>query len=245
MKIYFENHSSLEKLQENNKFIPCEIDFDNLSAKYDCNAIDSSIVQFILATKILCADLLLNIDVFEIKNKSLFNDFNEINFKLSKKYNDNPNLTQDENLMLKELQKFFQDKFSLGMSNVKKKILAVKNRADILDSKLEEIAEAEDPLTELAKFTRVERPKFSLLIENFVRIIRNALKKIEFFESNKSFVENVIKILSNCNEDYIIFRTIHHDELKKSCENDSIEPEIFESWFSDWQKIRYKIESKL
>lgn len=213
--------------------------------KYDVKAIDSSVIKYFQAIQSWTSDLMEKIDYFEQQKENIINEFNVISLQLSQRYNDNPNLTEAENTLLKERQKFFLKKFSLGMNSVKTKILALKTQADNLEYQLEEIDNSENSITQLAEIEQEKRASFKFIAENTGKIIRNALLKIEFFESNKEFVKNAIKFWSNWTNDYRVFKTTYRDELKTLCEEDGIENEIWESWYSDWEKMRYKIESKL
>ena len=253
-KIYFEKPVLLEKLRElqnqidelqDVKLLSSEFDYSALLVKYDVKAIDSSVIKYFQAVQSWCNELMDKLDYYEEQKENIINDFNVISLQLSKKYNDNPNLTEPENSLLKERQKFFQKKFSLGMNSVKNKILALKTQADNLEYKLDEIDNNSNSMSELAKIESETRASFGFIAENTGKIIRNALLKIEFFEKNKSFVQNAIKIWSTWTEDYRVFKTTYRDEMKNSCEEDGIESEIWEAWYSDWQKIRFKIETKI
>lgn len=220
-------------------------DYKIFLGKYNLNEIDSSPIKFYKAIQSWTSEIIEKLDSYDEEKSEVFSEFNTLSLQLSKKYDVNPNLTEAENNLLSERQEFFSKNFSIGMNTVKTKILALKKQADNLEYRLDEINNNSDSLTELAKLEKENRPSFAFIAENTAEIIRNALLKIEYFEKNKSFVENAIKILKSWNEDYLVFKTINRDALKKICTDDGIDEEIFLKMYSDWEKLRFKIEAKL
>lgn len=253
-KLYFEKPQLVEQLQELENqikqlqtvtLLSSEFDYTVLLAKYDIKAIDASRIKYYQAVQQWCGELLEKMNYYEEQKASVINDFNLISLKLSKKYEDNPNLTEAENILLRDRQRFFQKNFSLGMSSIKTKILAVKKQADALEYRIDEIDEGEDSLRELAELELEKRASFSFLAENTAKIIKNALRKIEYFEANHTFVMNAINIWENWTECYRVFKTTYKDDMKNDCEDDGIEEEIWSNWHQDWQQLRYAIELKM
>lgn len=253
-KLYFEKPQLVEQLQELENqikqlqtvtLLSSEFDYTVLLAKYDIKAIDASLIKYYQAVQQWCGELLEKMNYYEEQKASVINDFNLISLKLSKKYEDNPNLTEAENILLRDRQRFFQKNFSLGMSSIKTKILAVKKQADALEYRIDEIDEGEDSLRELAELELEKRASFSFLAENTAKIIKNALRKIEYFEANHTFVMNAINIWENWTECYRVFKTTYKDDMKNDCEDDGIEEEIWSNWYQDWQQLRYAIELKM
>ena len=76
---------------------------------------------------------------YEKEKESVIAECNLINLKLSKKYDDDLNLTEDENRLFAKRQEYFERQFALGMVNVRKKLLAVKKQADDLEMRVDEI----------------------------------------------------------------------------------------------------------
>lgn len=253
-KIYFEKPVLLEQLQELQSKIEAlqtvtllssDFDYTALLAKYDIKAIDESIIKYYKAVQQWAYELMDKLDYYEQEMETVICDFNVISLKLSKKYEDNPNLTDDENALLSERQRYFQKKFSLGMHSVKSKILAVKKQADDLEYCIDEIDNGEDAMHELALLEKEERASFGFIAENTAKIIKNALLKIEYFQENHQFVMNAIDIWEKWSENYRVFKTTYREDLKASCEDDGIEEEIWSKWYEDWQKIRFAIEQKV
>ena len=71
------------------------------------------------------------------------------------------------------------------------------------------------------------------------------MKKIEFFEANQQYVVWAINIWEEWTEKYKVFKTTYREDLRSSCESDSIEEEIWQDWYTDWQSLRFKIEQKV
>lgn len=253
-KIYFEKPKLLAQLQELQTqinelqtvtLLSSEFDYTALLAKYDLKAIDASLIKYYQAVQQWCRELMEKVDYYEEQKASVIKDFNLISLKLSKKYEANPNLTEAENTLLRDRQHFFQKNFSLGMNSVKTKILAVKKQADALEYRIDEIDEGENSLRELAELEQEKRASFAFLAENTAKIIKNALRKIEYFEANHTFVMNAINIWENWTEGYRVFKTTYKEDMKNECEDDGIEEEIWSAWYQDWQQLRYAIELKV
>lgn len=253
-QIYFEKPKLLAQLQELQtqikglqkvKLLSSDFDYTALLAKYDLKAIDASLIKYYQAVQQWCRELMEKVDYYEEQKASVIKDFNLIGLKLSKKYEANPNLTEAENILLRDRQRFFQKNFSLGMNSVKTKILAVKKQADALEYRIDEIDEGENSLRELAELEQEKRASFAFLAENTAKIIKNALRKIEYFEANHTFVMNAINIWENWTEGYKVFKTTYKEDMKHDCEDDGIEEEIWSAWYQDWQQLRYAIELKM
>lgn len=253
-QIYFEKPKLLAQLQELQTqinelqtvtLLSSEFDYTALLAKYDLKAIDASLIKYYQAVQQWCRELMEKVDYYEEQKASVIKDFNLISLKLSKKYEANPNLTEAENILLCDRQRFFQKNFSLGMNSVKTKLLAVKKQADALEYRIDEIDEGENSLRELAELEQEKRASFAFLAENTAKIIKNALRKIEYFEANHTFVMNAVNIWENWTEGYRVFKTTYKEDMKHDCEDDGIEEEIWSDWYQDWQQLRYAIELKM
>lgn len=253
-QIYFEKPKLLAQLQELQTqinelqtvtLLSSDFDYTALLAKYDIKAIDASLIKYYQAVQQWCRELMEKVDYYEEQKASVIKDFNLISLKLSKKYEANSNLTEAENILLCDRQHFFQKNFSLGMNSVKTKILAVKKQADALEYRIDEIDEGENSLRELAELEQEKRASFAFLAENTAKIIKNALRKIEYFEANHTFVMNAINIWENWTEGYRVFKTTYKEDMKHDCEDDGIEEEIWSAWYQDWQQLRYAIELKM
>lgn len=253
-KLYFEKPKLVEQLQELENqikqlqtvtLLSSDFDYTALLAKYDIKAINVSLIKYYQAVQQWCRELMEKVDYYEEQKASVIKDFNLISLKLSKKYEANSNLTEAENILLRDRQHFFQKNFSLGMSSVKTKLLAVKKQADALEYRIDEIDEGENSLRELAELELEKRASFAFLAENTAKIIKNALRKIEYFEANHTFVMNAINIWENWTEGYRVFKTTYKEDMKHDCEDDGIEEEIWSAWYQDWQQLRYAIELKM
>ena len=252
-KIYFEKPAliqSLNELQEQVQslqdvvLLSSTFDFNLILTKYDVSVIDTSIIKYHEAVVAVIDELMDKLHYYEEVNSEIIRDFNVIGLKLSKKYEDNPNLTDDENRILKTRQAFFKKHFELGMNPVNAKLLAIKKQAEDIEDRIEMINNGENAIRELAILEREERASFKFIVENTTTIIKNALLKIEFFQSNKKFATNVVKVWDSWSEDYKVFKTTLKDDLKNACEDDSIDREIYSAWYDEWQKKRFVVEER-
>lgn len=253
-KIYYEKPHLLEQLQELQTqieslqtvvLLSSTFDYTALLAKYDIKAIDASIIKYYQAIQQWTDELLEKLDYYEKEKEDVIRDFNVIGLKLGKKYENSDTLTAEENNLLCERQRYFASRFSLGMNSVKSKLLAVKHQADELEYRIDEIDNGDDAIHQLALLEKEERASFSFITENTAKIVRNALKKIEFFEANQQYVVWAINAWEEWTEKYKVFKTTYREELRSSCESDSIEEEIWQNWYADWQSLRFKIEQKV
>ena len=252
-KIYYEKPKLMEQLQELQAqieslqtvvLLSSEFDYTALLAKYDMKAIDSSVIKYYQAVQQWTEELMEKLDYYEQEKETVIRDFNIIGLKLGKKYENSDQLTNEENILLRDRQRYFANRFSLGMNSVKSKILAVKHQANELEYRIDEIDNSDDAIHQLALLEKEERASFEFIAENTAKIIRNALKKIEFFEANHQYVVWAIEAWEQWTEKYKIFKTTYREELKGSCEDDGIEEEIWQKWYTEWQLLRFNIEQK-
>lgn len=253
-KMYVEKPSVLAQLQEVQgkidslqEHIPLSSTFDyrDLLKDYNIAAIDASVIQYYKALQRWTEGLLEKLDEYEAEKEDTIQDFNVLSLTLSQKYEADPNLTEAENDLMEKRQHFFQQQFSLDMNQVKDKILSIKDQADDLEARLDAVDEKEDSLTKLAELEREARPSFSFIAENTAKIIKEALLKIEYFESHKEQVQQAIAIWQSWTEDYRVFKSTHRQELQHLCQEDDIEEAIWETWYADWQRLRLHIEEKV
>lgn len=239
-----EVQGKIDSLQEH---IPLSSTFDyrDLLKDYNIAAIDASVIQYYKALQRWTEELLEKLDEYEAEKEETIQDFNVLSLTLSQKYEADPNLTKAENDLMEKRQRFFQQQFSLDMNRVKDKILSIKDQADDLEARLDAVDEKEDSLTGLAELEREARPSFSFIAENTAKVIKEALLKIEYFESHKEQVQQAIAIWQSWTEDYRVFKSTHRQELQHLCQEDDIEEAIWETWYADWQRLRLHIEEKV
>ena len=130
-KIYFEKPRLVEQLQEVQAqidklqtvvLLSSEFDYTQLLAKYNLAEIDKSVIKYYQAVQQWTDELLDRLGDFEQQKEEVINDFNLISLKLSKKYEQNDNLTDKENILLQKRQQFFKSRsyfmaFTLLLSN--------------------------------------------------------------------------------------------------------------------------------
>ena len=225
--------------------ISTDFNYEEFLEKYDVESIDKSIIKYYQAVQKWTTELIDKLDDYEKEKEEIIKDFNIISLKLSKEYEDSKSLTEEENELLKKRQKYFEKKLSLGMNTTKRKLISVKEDADNIEYRLDEIDDGDNPIKELGIIENETRASFSLLAENTAKIIKNALKKLEFFEENRSYVIKSIDIWEKWTEDYKVFKTTYKEDLKTTSEEDGIEEEIWSNWYKEWQNKRFIIENKI
>lgn len=255
-KIYFEKPKLLEQLSEIQsqideleksqeiKLLSSEFDYNEILINYDIEAINNSIIKYYKAVISWVDDLIQKLDYFQEQKKDIITEFNKIGLKLSKKYEENPNLSEEENKLLRDRQKFFKKNFELGMNEVTRKLLSYKKQAQNIEDRIDEINESDDGITKLAELEEEKRASFSFIAENTANIVKNALIKMDYFEKNKDFAVSAINLWDKWSMDYKVLKTTYKEDLKNSCEREEIEEEIWSSWFEDWCATRFTIEKQ-
>lgn len=255
-KIYFEKPKLLEQLSEIQsqideleksqevKLLSSEFDYNEILINYDIESINNSIIKYYKAVISWVDDLIQKLDYFQEQKKDIITEFNKIGLKLSKKYEENPNLSEEENNLLRDRQKFFKKNFELGMNEVTRKLLSYKKQAQNIEDRIDEINESDDGITKLAELEEEKRASFSFIAENTANIVKNALIKMDYFEKNKDFAVSAINLWDKWSMDYKVLKTTYKEDLKNSCEREEIEEEIWSSWFEDWCATRFTIEKQ-
>ena len=224
---------------------PIIFDSETLLSKYTSKNVDKSIIKYYQTIQQWINELMNNVDAIEKQKKDILSSFNTVGLKLSKKFINDPNLTTKENNLLKKRQQFLQNNLSLGTNIVKQQLLSVRQQADEIEEKLNDINNGLISFKEMAKLEKEERPSFSFIAENTINIIKHAIKKIEYFEINRRFATATINIWEQWTEDYKVFKTKDKEELKNNAEYDGIDESIWQGWYADWQKLRFTIEEKI
>ncbi|WP_455542936.1 hypothetical protein [Intestinibacter sp.] len=257
-KIYFEKpklvkqlaeiQSQIDEIEKQNKnqvkLLSSDFDYTKLLVNYDIDEINKSIIKYYKAVISWIDDLNKKLEYYQEQKKDMVEDFNKIGLKLSTKYKENPNLTNEENQLLKDRQKFFKKNFALGMNDVQKKLLSYKRQAQEIEDRIEDINESDDGIRGLAELECEKRASFEFIAENTANIVKNALAKIDYFEKNKEFAVAAIELWDEWTMDYKVLATTYKDDLKTSCEDDEIEAEVWNGWFDDWCKARFTIEKQ-
>lgn len=253
-KIYIEKPLLLEKLNELQEqinevqqevLLSSTFNYKNALVKYDIEEIDNSVIKYYEAVNTWIDELMDKMKYYESVKSEVIRACNVIGLTLSKKYEDSPNLTDEENSLLKERQSYFKRHFELGMSDVNSKLLAVKRQAQDIEDRIDDINNGNNSIKELALLENESRASFSFIAENTANIIKNALIKIEYFEKNMEFVTLAVKVWDEWTEDYKVFKISKREELKNISEGDGIEKEVWERWYTDWNNSRFIMEKQL
>lgn len=240
--------SQIDEIQEQNKnklkLLSAEFDYTKLLVNYNIDEINNSIIKYYKAVISWVDGLIERLDYFQEQKSEMIEEFNKIGLKLSQKYQENPNLNQRENDLLKERQKFFKKNFELGMNDVTKKLLSYKKQAQDIEDRIDDINEGNNGISELAELENEKRASFSFIAENTANIVKNALIKMDYFEKNKDFAVAAINLWDKWSMDYKVLKTTYKEDLKNNCEKEEIEEEVWMKWFEDWCNTRFVIEQQ-
>ena len=257
-KIYFEKpklleqlaeiQSQIDEIEEQNKnkikLLSSEFDYTKLLVNYNIDEINNSIIKYYKAVISWVDGLIERLDYFQEQKSDMIEEFNKIGLKLSQKYQENQNLNQRENDLLKERQKFFKKNFELGINDVTKKLLSYKKQAQDIEDRIDDINEGNNGISELAELENEKRASFLFIAENTANIVKNALIKMDYFEKNKDFAVAAINLWDKWSMDYKVLKTTYKEDLKNNCEKEEIEEEVWMKWFEDWCNTRFVIEQQ-
>lgn len=253
-KLYCEKPKLLNRLQklqveiqQLQTVIPLSSTFDYtvLLAKYDLKAIDRSLIQYYQAVQSWVGELMEKLDFYEQEKEEVIRKFDLVGRNLSETYENRQEFTHEENTLFRNRKRFLSKCFSPSTNGTREMLLTVKRQADELEYRIDQIDSGHDPIHQLALLEKEELAGFALIAENTAKIVRNALKKIEFFEANRQYVVWAVNALEQWTKSYIAFRTEAYEDLKISCEKDGISREKWQKWYNIWQLLRFQIEEKL
>lgn len=222
-----------------------ELNYKVFIKMYDIEEINTSIIKYYEGIQNWIYDLLEYIDSFEASNNDLIREINEFSFLVSKVSSDKYNLSEQETELFNHRINFLKEKFNISIGELKNKLIVFKLEADKIEDKIEEINSGNDILNKLGKLEKEDRASFKLITENTFNMLKKALLKVEYLQVNREFVINIIKIENIWNENYKTFKSKLKENFSKDCEEDSIEKELIDDWFNEWNKSRYIMEEKL
>ncbi|MGN0950021.1 MAG: hypothetical protein ACI4OH_04685 [Mitsuokella sp.] len=243
-QIYIERPRLLQQLQQlelnqqraQAMGLTANFDYRSLLSGYDISAINSSVIQYYQAVFSITEKMLGILQKYENEQHATMEAFAQIGLQLSSRYTDHPHLTEQENQLLADQQQVLASRLELGMDTAKSQILAVRQQAQTLEQRLNEISFGSDAMHELAELEQEQRASFVFLVENMARIMKEVQQKIAFFTQHRSFVTNIIDIYNARMNDYKLFKTSMHDDFASLCQQDGIEADVYGQWYAKWQE---------
>jgi hypothetical protein len=235
-----EIQAHLEDLQED-ILLSSSFDYRVMLDYFDLNKINGSILTYYQSIQLWIDDLLNKIDYFEKGKGEVIADFNVIGLSLAKQYEHHHLLTEEEIKLFEKRRIFFKKNFELGMNEIKNSLLLIKQQAEEYEDRIESVYS----LRELAEIEGEKRPSFQLVAEHTSNLIKKGLVKIEFFEQNKDFASEAVKLEAKWLDDYEVFISKLKDDFRAGCEDDSIDESTWLEWFENWRKTRFIIEGHL
>lgn len=169
-----------------------DLDYQSLLSKYDVASADRSPIQYADAVQSVAEQLLQSLDQFESAQSETIGKFSQLSLKLNAKYVNNPNLDADENKLLSDRQDYLAQNLDLGAAAVKTRLLALKQYAVDLSARIDRINLSPNFINELAALEAVRRPSFAFLVEDAVRIVNSAQRRVNFFIEHQDFVTKLV-----------------------------------------------------
>ncbi len=233
--------TEINKLQEV-VLLSSTFDYHALLTGYDIPAIDKSVIKYHEAVTDLAESFLTKLKDYESEKKGTIIEFDAAGLKLGAEYIERTALSDEENETLEVRQNALARHLSLGMDNVKQQILSVKKQGVALARRIAAANCGKDSLGGLARIEQEERPSFSLLAENLAYIVREALKKIEFYEEHRDFALRLIDMWQEWDNSCVDFKTQTKADFRSVCEQNGIPADLGTSVYVDWAEKRLAIE---
>lgn len=236
--------AQIAELEANQIRLTANFNYRPILAKFDTAAINKSVIKYSDAVIKLADELLGILQEYETAQAATITEFLPISIKLNAPFKKNPDLTPEENFLLRKRQKFLAQRLDFGFEAVEAQILSVKAQAEGLAVQIDRISRSEESICELAILQNDTRADFELLTENLAQIILNTQKRVDLFLQNKNFVTNIVNTCAAWNDDYKALKTNLRGDFNNACDAEGIDPKISGAWYDDWQKNRFAIEDK-
>ncbi|MBE8232093.1 MAG: hypothetical protein HAW67_00045 [Endozoicomonadaceae bacterium] len=204
--------------------------------------VDSSVIKFAETTINWCDVLQEKASEFEIRNHLLVAKTNEITLALSSKYRASSSLSDEENTILSNRQKFMLERLSMNFGTVRANLGLMKHQAQALKRNLFETNCAPDSLFKLAEIEAAPRPSFALMAENSSTMLIDVLKKIDIYESDSSYFDKLLNKERDWRKDFQSYKLNAEVELKNLAQENDIDEELWKGWLTEWTQKRFKIE---
>lgn len=222
-----------------------ELNYTEFIKLYNIDEINTSIIKYYESVQDWIYDILEYVDSFELQNNHLIKEINTIFLAMEKFCGDDYNLNEEEVELFNKRMNLLKAKFNISIGELKRKLILFKEEAGKIEERIEEINSGDNILNKLGELEKEDRASFKFITENTFNMLKKALSKVKYLENNRESVLNIIKVENTWAENYKIFKSKLKEDFSKSCEEDSIEDELIEIWFNEWNKNRYIIEEKL
>lgn len=219
------------------------VDVGSVLAGYNVEGVDQSVIRYYVAVKDLCSDLLVLIGRYETDYKEAIRAINEIRLAGALKYNTKPFMSEEENGIFENRQRFIANHFAFGLDTVKDRIGKVLDNVGIFERKLEAINCGEDMIHGLIALEQEERAGFVMLVENLVQQVNFGLENLAYFSKNREIVVGLIDQHKNWCQAYESFKTKLQALFSDDCEDDGIESDQWQAWYKDWRERRQLVEA--
>ena len=235
---------TINEPKKNEVRLTANFNYKPLLAKYDVEAVESSVIQYHEAVLSVTDEIMDILQEYENEQNETISEFSNIALKLGAKYTNSSHLSDEENNVLKERQKIISERLELNIDDAKRQILLFKKQAEDLADELNKITHGENSISLLAELEQKPRMSFPFLVENLARVVKGTQQKVDFFTLHRDFVSNIVNLLVEWNDNYKSFKTNKHEEFINICSDNGIDEEVFKAWYEDWQKKRFAIEQR-
>jgi hypothetical protein len=240
--------SNLVKIKDQQReLLSSKFNYQELLAfnNFSCQDIDKSPIRFIHET-MRWSDLLQEkVMEYQIRQHKVISEGNANTFALSRKYKDDKKLSGAENQLIASRQKFMFERLNLDMNIPMANLASMKLQCLDEKKKLFALNADSNGLVKLGLFGSEPRACFDLVAENSATMLTDVLLRIEFYEENEPLIKALLHAESEWAKDFKASKSVSKEKLKLECEEDEIDEQLWQSWFSEWCDKRWAIEKCL
>ena len=250
-EIYFEKPILIERLAQIQKdienlqtevLLSSTFDYNTILSKYNTEEIDTSIIKYYKAVQSYINELLQKVESFEKAKEDIVNQYKIYTDKLLIPYEVNKNLSTEENNLLKNRKNFLKNKIDLTMNDARQRLLLVKNQADDIEQRIDQINKSLSSMSLLSTLESENRASFSFIAENSANIVKKSLLKIEHIEKHELLISNIIELESIWQSSYKTLKIEGLKNLEKSYAKEKIDQETLINYYNQWCNSRFILE---
>ena len=250
-EIYFEKPILIERLAQIQKdienlqtevLLSSTFDYNTILSKYNTEEIDTSIIKYYKAVQSYINELLQKVESFEKAKEDIVNQYKIYTDKLLIPYEVNKNLSTEENNLLKNRKNFLKNKIDLTMNDARQRLLLVKNQADDIEQRIDQINKSLSSMSLLSTLESENRASFSFIAENSANIVKKSLLKIEHIEKHELLISNIIELELIWQSSYKTLKIEGLKNLEKSYAKEKIDQETLINYYNQWCNSRFILE---
>ncbi len=216
------------------------VDTQSLLDEYDLAAVDRSPIRYYAAVQSV-ADILINaLDRFKSEHAEKIDALFHASEPFAVGYVNNPNFNAVENMTFAAHHRLFTRNLSFGADKVKRNLHSLQAEAQAVFDRLDDANSTKI----LAEIESEPRAGFAFLVENSVRMLNDACRRVAMFDRRRELIELLIEQSLKGLHNYETFKTKTREEFRARCKELGIDDEIAAEQYDDWNQKRFEIEQR-